>query len=111
VRGQSRHGGSVSIFFRGHFTDYEKTFETIGEPDYTVELITDADDVGVLLSKDWFEWGKPLTAGTRLIFCLRSEVTYKDKVNLLRARQKPRESRCRLSPTSWLGKVGSYPRY
>ena len=39
------------IFFRGRFTDYGNTFETIGEPDYTVELITDAD-VGVLLLKD-----------------------------------------------------------
>jgi hypothetical protein len=41
-------------------------------------------DVGVLLSKGWFEWAdeaKLLTAGTRLIFRLRSEVTYKDKVN------------------------------
>jgi fatty acid synthase subunit alpha len=72
-----------AFLFRGRFTDYENTFETIDEPDYTVELVTDAD-VGVLLSKDWFEWAdevKPLTAGTRLIFRLRSEVTYKDKVN------------------------------
>ncbi len=30
--------------------------EMIGEPDYTVELITDAD-VSALLSKDWFKWG------------------------------------------------------
>ena len=59
------------------------TFETIDEPDYTIELITDAD-VGVLLLKDWFERAdesKPLTAGMRLIFRLRLEVTYKDKVN------------------------------
>lgn len=72
-----------AFLFRGRFTDYENTFETIDEPDYTVELVTDAD-VGVLLSKDWFEWAdevKRLTAGTRLIFRLRSEVTYKDKVN------------------------------
>src|SRR6266705_2092176 len=63
------------------FTDYENTFETIDEPDYAVELATDAG-IGVLLSKDWFEWAdeaKPLTAGTRLTFCLRSKVTYKDK--------------------------------
>jgi hypothetical protein len=55
----------------------------IHEPDYTVELITDAD-VGILLLKDWFEWAdesKLLAAGMRLIFCLRSEVTYKNKVN------------------------------
>ncbi|KAI9439787.1 fatty acid synthase [Lactarius indigo] len=72
-----------AFLYRGRFTDYENTFETIDEPDYTVELATDAD-VGVLLSKDWFEWSdeaKPLTAGARLIFRLRSEVTYKDKVN------------------------------
>ena len=43
-----------AFFFCGRFTDYDNTFETIDEPDYTVELITDAD-VGVLLSKDWFE--------------------------------------------------------
>ncbi|KAF8271214.1 fatty acid synthase [Lactarius quietus] len=72
-----------AFLYRGRFTDYENTFETIDEPDYTVELATDAD-VGVLLSKDWFEWSdeaQPLKAGTRLIFRLRSEVTYKDKVN------------------------------
>ncbi len=72
-----------AFLYRGRFTDYENTFETIDEPDYTVELATDAD-VGVLLSKDWFEWSdeaQPLAAGTRLIFRLRSEVTYKDKVN------------------------------
>jgi fatty acid synthase subunit alpha, fungi type len=40
-----------AFFFRGRFTNYENTFETIGEPDYTVELITNAD-VGILLSKD-----------------------------------------------------------
>jgi hypothetical protein len=72
-----------AFLYRGRFTDYENTFETIDEPDYAVELATDAD-VGVLQSKDWFEWAdeaKPLTAGTRLTFRLRSEVTYKDKVN------------------------------
>ena len=38
--------------------------------DYTVELITIAD-VGVLLSKDWFEWAdqsKLLAAGMHLVF-------------------------------------------
>jgi len=72
-----------AFLYRGRFTDYENTFETIDGPDYAVELATDAD-VGVLLSKDWFEWAdetKPLTAGMRLTFRLRSEVTYKDKVN------------------------------
>ena len=72
-----------AFLYRGRFTDFENTFETIDEPDYTVDLAT-AADVGVLLSKDWFEWAdenQPLVAGTRLIFRLRSEVTYKDKVN------------------------------
>jgi len=72
-----------AFLFRGRFTDYENAFETVDGPDYMVELVTDAD-VGVLLSKDWFEWAdemKPLAAGMRLIFRLRSEVTYKDKVN------------------------------
>jgi fatty acid synthase subunit alpha, fungi type len=35
-----------AYFFRGRFTDYENTFEMIDEPDYAVELITDAD-VGI----------------------------------------------------------------
>jgi fatty acid synthase subunit alpha, fungi type len=51
----------------------------------TVELAPDAE-VGILLSKDWFEWAaetKQFTAGTRLIFRLRADVTvtYRDKVN------------------------------
>lgn len=74
---------SSSFLYRGKFTDYENTFETIQEPDYLVELANDAD-VGVLQSKEWFEWDddtKPLQAGTGLIFRLKSEVTYKDKVN------------------------------
>jgi hypothetical protein len=40
-----------AFFFCGRFPDYENPFETTGEPDYTIELITDAD-VGVPLSKD-----------------------------------------------------------
>jgi hypothetical protein len=53
-----------AFFFRGHFIHYENTFETIGEPDYTVELITDAD-VGVLLLKDWFDALSSLTRVNR----------------------------------------------
>ncbi|KAF7311699.1 Fatty acid synthase subunit alpha [Mycena indigotica] len=53
----------VSAFlYRGRFTDYENTFETTEEPDYVVKLETDAA-VGVLQSKEWFEWideSKPL---------------------------------------------------
>ncbi|KAI0067274.1 fatty acid synthase [Artomyces pyxidatus] len=72
-----------AFLYRGRFTDYENTFETVEEPDYLVELSSDAD-VGVLQSKEWFEWDdntKPLQAGTGLVFRLKSEVTYKDKVN------------------------------
>ncbi|RDB31059.1 hypothetical protein Hypma_000012 [Hypsizygus marmoreus] len=45
----------VSAFlYRGHFVDFENTFETTEEPDYSVLLETDAA-VGVLQSKEWFE--------------------------------------------------------
>ena len=69
-----------AFFFRNPFTNYENSFEVINEPGYIVELVTDADVV-VLISKDWFEWAdesKSLTVDARLIFRLRSEVTYKD---------------------------------
>ena len=42
---------------------------------------TDAD-VGVLQSKEWFEWddmSSPLLAGTSLIFRIQSQVSFKDK--------------------------------
>ncbi|KAF5337910.1 hypothetical protein D9758_013124 [Tetrapyrgos nigripes] len=72
----------VSAFlFRGNFTDFENTFETNEEPDYVVDFPTDAA-VGVLLSKEWFDWddeSKPLTAGTWLTFRIQSEVTFKDR--------------------------------
>ncbi|EEB87574.1 hypothetical protein MPER_15032, partial [Moniliophthora perniciosa FA553] len=72
----------VSAFlYRGTFTDFENTFETIQESDYIVTLATDAD-VGVLQSKEWFDWHdetKPLVAGTSLIFRVQSEVTFKDR--------------------------------
>ena len=46
----------VSAFlYRGRFTDYENTFETVEEPDYVVEVSTDAA-VGVVQSKEWLEW-------------------------------------------------------
>ncbi|KAG6813968.1 hypothetical protein H0H92_005223, partial [Tricholoma furcatifolium] len=74
----------ISAFlYRGRFTDYENTFETIEEPDYTVLLATDAD-VGVLQSKEWFEWdddSTPLVAGTSLIFRISSQVSFKDKTS------------------------------
>ncbi|KAF4614083.1 hypothetical protein D9613_007929 [Agrocybe pediades] len=72
----------VSAFlYRGRFTDYENTFDTTEEPDYSVTLETDAA-VGVLQSKEWFEWDNPstpLTAGTTLIFHIQSQVSFKDR--------------------------------
>ncbi|GLB40343.1 putative protein with domain of unknown function (DUF1729) [Lyophyllum shimeji] len=74
----------VSAFlYRGRFSDYENTFEIAEEPDYLVPLETDAA-VGVLQSKEWFEWdddSKPLLAGTALIFRVKSQVTFKDKTS------------------------------
>lgn len=73
----------VSAFlYRGRFNDYENTFETTEEPNYAVTLETDAD-VGVLQSKEWFEWENtsPLLAGTTLIFRVRSQVAFKDKTS------------------------------
>ncbi|TFY79348.1 hypothetical protein EWM64_g4663 [Hericium alpestre] len=78
---------SSAFLYRGRFNNYENiyenTFETVEEPDYLIELNNDAA-VGVLQFKEWFKWDdetKPLQAGTGLIFRLKSEVTYKDKVN------------------------------
>ncbi|KAF8632253.1 hypothetical protein AX15_002000 [Amanita polypyramis BW_CC] len=72
----------ISAFlYRGRFNDYENTFETTDEPDYTVTLETNAD-VGVLQSKEWFHWDDesvPLVPGTSLILRVRSVVAYKDK--------------------------------
>ncbi|KAJ7082264.1 hypothetical protein B0H15DRAFT_737284, partial [Mycena belliarum] len=72
-----------SFLYRGRFTDYENTFETTEEPDYIVALESDAA-VGVLQSKEWFEWideSKLLLAGTRLIFRVKSQVSFKDKTS------------------------------
>lgn len=69
-----------SFLYRGRFVDYENTFETIDEPEYIVE-IKDDSAVGVLQSKEWFEWDdetKPLEAGVSLVFKVSSEVTFKD---------------------------------
>ncbi|KAF8199703.1 fatty acid synthase [Pholiota molesta] len=70
-----------SFLYRGRFTDYENTFDTTEEPDYEVLLETDAE-VGVLQSKEWFEWenqSTPLLAGTSLIFRIQSQVSFKDR--------------------------------
>jgi fatty acid synthase subunit beta len=72
-----------AFLYRGRFSDYDNTFETTEEPDYLVEVVDDAA-VGVLQSKEWFEWhneDKPLLAGTSLIFQIHSHVSFKDKVS------------------------------
>ena len=70
-----------SALYRGRFADYENTFQIIDEPDCVVEL-NDALAVGVLQSKEWFDWdndAKPLLPGTKLIFRVQTEVAYKSK--------------------------------
>ena len=70
-----------SFLYRGRFSDYENTFDTTEEPDYIVPLQSDAD-VGVLQSKEWFEWeneSSPPLAGTSLIFRIQSQVSFKDR--------------------------------
>ncbi|KAF7965824.1 hypothetical protein HWV62_41719, partial [Athelia sp. TMB] len=83
-RGEEQVIEVVSAFlYRGRFSDYENTFETTEEPEYIVEIKDDAA-VGVLQSKEWFEWddeSKPLEAGTSLVFRVSSEVTFKDKLS------------------------------
>ncbi|KAI0669470.1 MaoC like domain-containing protein [Trametes maxima] len=82
TRGDKRVIEVVSSFlYRGRFNDFENTFQVTEEPDYVVELPSDAA-VGVLQSKEWFDWDdetKPLQAGTTLIFRVHSEVTYRNK--------------------------------
>lgn len=59
-----------SFLYCGCFVDCENTFDTVEEPDYLVHLESDAD-VGVLKSKEWFEWddmSSSLLAGSSLIF-------------------------------------------
>jgi fatty acid synthase subunit alpha, fungi type len=74
----------VSAFlYRGRFSDYQNTFETTEEPDYIVNLTNDAA-VGVIQSKEWFEWddeSKPLLAGTSLIFRIQWQVSFKDRIS------------------------------
>ena len=71
----------TSFLYRGRFSDYENTFQIVDEPDFVVEL-NDASAVGVLQSKEWFDWdndAKPLLPGTKLIFRVQTEVAYKNK--------------------------------
>jgi fatty acid synthase subunit alpha len=70
-----------SFLYRGRFGDFNSTFELAEEPEYLVHLPTDVS-VGVLKSKEWFEWAdesKPLEAGAKLIFKVHSETTHKSK--------------------------------
>jgi len=70
-----------SFLYRGRFTDYPNTFEIVDEPEYIVSL-ADAAAVGVLQSKEWFDWendAKPLLPGTHLVFHVQSVLVYKDK--------------------------------
>ncbi|EPQ52677.1 hypothetical protein GLOTRDRAFT_112049 [Gloeophyllum trabeum ATCC 11539] len=84
LRGGQRVVEVISSFlYRGRFLDFQNTFEIVEEPDYVVDLPTEAD-VAVLLSKEWFEWGddsKPLKAGTALVFRVKSEVTFKNETS------------------------------
>jgi hypothetical protein len=100
VIGNIIHGGepvievTSSFLYRGRFTDYENTFEIVQEPDYVVEYPTDVS-IGVLLSKEWFEWrnqSKPPEAGTSLIFRLKSEITFKSRVSYHITRSLSRET-------------------
>ena len=74
-----------AFLYRGRFIDFDNTFETIDEPDYIVELENDAA-VGVLESKEWFEWdddSTPLQVCIFLTFRVHSQVTFKDKTSYL----------------------------
>lgn len=77
-----------AFLYRGQFTDFETTFDTVQEPDYLVNLATDAS-VGVLQSKEWFAWldeTKPLVAGTSLLFRIESEILFKDRASFREVR-------------------------
>lgn len=70
-----------SFLYRGRFTDYDNTFQVTEEPEYVVE-VNNPPAVGVLQSKEWFEWDddtKPLLPGTKLVFKVTTEVAFKNK--------------------------------
>ena len=74
---------SSSFLYRGRFSDFENTFETVDEPEYVVEL-PDAAAVGVIESKEWLAWeddSQPIKAGITLVFRVRSQVTFKDRTS------------------------------
>jgi fatty acid synthase subunit alpha len=71
----------TSFLYRGHFDDFETTFEKTVDPPYKV-VIESPQDVAVLQSKEWFEWEneqEPLLPGTTLVFKTESEYRYKSK--------------------------------
>jgi fatty acid synthase subunit alpha, fungi type len=73
---------TAAFLYRGRFTDYENTFDNVEEPDYFLTLESDAS-VGVLQSKEWFEWidENPLTTGASLVFRIRSQMTFQDRTS------------------------------
>ena len=87
VRGfVSRDGQDIievtsAFLYRGVFNDFQNTFEFSEEPDYVVSLADDSS-VGVLNSKEWFDWAddtKPLQAGTTLVFRIKTEASFRNK--------------------------------
>lgn len=70
-----------SFLYRGRFTDFQNTFELIDESDYVVSMDR-STAVGVLQSKQWFEWDDdsvPLDVGSVLTFKTKTELRYRDK--------------------------------
>ena len=71
----------LAFIYQSRFMDYQNTFETTEEPDYLV-LLLDNVAVGILQSKEWFQWDNastPHQARTVLIFRVQPQVTFKNK--------------------------------
>ena len=86
----------VSAFlYRGRFVDYYNTFETTEEPDYMVDLSDDAA-VGVLQSKDWFEWDNEAKPKDYLLLEVGDD---DDSGNDSRGTEVPSEQACRTART------------
>ena len=82
---RSFHWKDSLFLYRGRFkfSHYQNKFEITEELDYNVTLQNDVA-VGVLQSKEWFEWDdetKPLQAGTYLLFRIQSQVSFKNKTS------------------------------
>ena len=70
-----------SFLYHECFLDYKNTFDTTKEPDYLVPFQSDVG-VGVFQFKEWFKWKNEsslLQAGASLIFCIQSQVSFKDR--------------------------------